>query len=210
MNPDSKAQKVMVIGFGRRFAAAVIDGIFVIFFSFVIMLALAVVGRIFGWYQAETVSWNRIVLGVILVFSILYYVGMWTRSNGQTFGKLMLGIQVVSGDGGPLKPGKALLRYVGYLLSGICASLGFIWVAIDKKRRGWHDLLAGTYVISIRDDLPKEGAVVFEPSDPGKAWIWLVLWVLLAFTTPAALFSGLWFLGPVINGFIDQLLSGLG
>ncbi|HBX70131.1 MAG TPA: hypothetical protein DEH25_12325 [Chloroflexi bacterium] len=210
MNLDSKAQKVMVIGFGRRFAAAIIDGIFVVFFSFVIMLALAVIGRIFGWYQAESISWNKIVLGLILIFSIFYYVGMWSRSNGQTFGKLMLGIQVVSRDGGPLTLAKAFLRYVGYLVGGICASLGFIWVAIDKKRRGWHDLLAGTYVISIRDDLPKDGVVIFELSDPGKGWIWLVLWGLLALTTPAALFSGLWFLGPAINGFIDKLLSGLG
>jgi len=210
MTQNFGAQKVMVIGFGRRFGAAVIDGVFVVFFSLVIMLFLAVIGKIFDLTEKEKISWNYVVLWIMLIFSVLYYVGMWTRSAGQTFGKLMLGIQVVASDGEPLMLGKALLRYVGYLISGICASLGFIWVAVDHKRRGWHDLLAGTYVISIRDDIPKNGMVVFEPSDPAKGWIWLVLWVLLAFTTPAALFSGLWFLGPVINGFIDKLLSGLG
>ena len=210
MAQDTKAQKVMVIGFGRRFAAMLIDGIFVVFFSSVFALLLGVFGKIFGFTDAENIAWNQVTLLLILIFSLLYYVGMWSRSSGQTFGKLMLGIQVVSGDGGRVTFGKAFLRYLGYFLSGIPASLGFIWVGIDKKRRGWHDMIAGTYVISVRDDIPKDGNIIFEPNDEGKGWVWLVLWVILAIASPATLFSSLWFLGPVINDFVKNLLSGLG
>jgi hypothetical protein len=39
---------------------------------------------------------------------------------------------------------------VGYLVSNIFY-LGFIWVAFDGKKQGWHDKIAGTVVI-IRED----------------------------------------------------------
>ena len=39
-----------------------------------------------------------------------------------------------------------LLRYVGYFLSSIFL-LGFIWIAFDKRKQGWHDKLAGTVVV---------------------------------------------------------------
>ncbi|HNR59128.1 MAG TPA: RDD family protein [Methanothrix sp.] len=26
--------------------------------------------------------------------------------------------------------------------------LGYIWVLFDKKRQGWHDKIAGTYVVN--------------------------------------------------------------
>ena len=205
MTLESNTQKVMVIGFGRRFAATIIDGFFVLFLSFAIALFVVILGMMFGFAGAENTAWNQVILFIILIISIFYYVGMWSRSSGQTFGKLLLGIQVVSKDGERLTFGKAFLRYLGYLLSGIPASLGFIWVEFDKERRGWHDMLAGTYVISIRDDIPMDGEIIFERSDEGKGWVWVVLWVILAIVSPAALFSSLWFLGPVINHFIKNL-----
>jgi len=39
-----------------------------------------------------------------------------------------------------------LLRYIGYFLSSIFL-LGFIWIAFDKRKQGWHDKIAGTVVI---------------------------------------------------------------
>jgi uncharacterized RDD family membrane protein YckC len=30
--------------------------------------------------------------------------------------------------------------------------LGFIWIAFDKRKQGWHDKLAGTVVILEEDD----------------------------------------------------------
>jgi uncharacterized RDD family membrane protein YckC len=29
--------------------------------------------------------------------------------------------------------------------------LGFIWIFIDSRRRGWHDLIAGTVVVETDD-----------------------------------------------------------
>ena len=56
-------------------------------------------------------------------------------------------LQVVSADGTPISFGIAFLRAVGYLVSGALFNLGFIWVAFDKRKQGWHDKIAGTVVI---------------------------------------------------------------
>jgi uncharacterized RDD family membrane protein YckC len=50
-------------------------------------------------------------------------------------------------DGGPIGWGTALLRLVGLWVAGVVFYIGFIWVFIDKRRRGWQDLIAGTIVV---------------------------------------------------------------
>ena len=61
------------------------------------------------------------------------------------------GIRVVRDrDGGQVDGGAAILRLIGFWISGSVFYLGYIWVLIDVRRRGWHDLLAGTCVISSR------------------------------------------------------------
>ena len=59
-----------------------------------------------------------------------------------------MGIKVVRDeDGGPVSTGQAILRLVGYWVSGFVFYLGYIWILIDKRRRGWFDLIAGTCVV---------------------------------------------------------------
>lgn len=43
--------------------------------------------------------------------------------------------------------GQLIRRYLGYYVSMIPLLMGFIWVGIDKKKQGWHDKLASTFVI---------------------------------------------------------------
>ena len=60
----------------------------------------------------------------------------------------MMGIRVVRDrDGGPITSGQAILRLIGYWVSGLVFCLGYLWILIDKRRRGWHDLIAGTVVV---------------------------------------------------------------
>jgi uncharacterized RDD family membrane protein YckC len=199
---EAKESRVEVIGFGRRLLAMLIDGFFVMFVSFIIAMLIGMIDVFFG---GGLLSWNLVIIVVMFLFSFFYYTGKWVRNSGQTLGKLLLNIRVVSADGTPLTTGKVLLRYFGYIVSGAVVSLGFIWVSFDKRRRGWHDMIAKTYVIHIRDDIPTEGEVIFIPSDAGKGWIWPVLWVLLAIFFPATIFAGLWFLGPMVNAFLNGL-----
>jgi uncharacterized RDD family membrane protein YckC len=83
----------------------------------------------------------------IIVVPLLYFPYYWSR-DGQTPGMKMMGIRVVRDrDGGPITSGQAILRLIGYWISWFVFGLGYLWIFIDKRRRGWHDLIAGTVVV---------------------------------------------------------------
>ena len=87
------------------------------------------------------------------LFLFLYFPYFWQRS-GQTPGMKLMGIKVVrDSDGGPVSWGSAILRLIGYYISAIVFYIGYIWIFIDKRKRGWHDLIAGTVVIKAPSDL---------------------------------------------------------
>ena len=82
-----------------------------------------------------------------LVLPVLYYV-LLTGLRGQTVGKMALGIRVVRSDGQVPGLGYAVLReVVGKFVSVIALFLGFLWIAWDRERQGWHDMIAGTHVV---------------------------------------------------------------
>ncbi len=84
---------------------------------------------------------------IMLIWSVGYMLYFWSTS-GQTPGKAILGLKIVRADGGAkLGLGKAILRLIGYAISGIVIYLGFLWIIWDKEKQGWHDKIAGTYVI---------------------------------------------------------------
>jgi uncharacterized RDD family membrane protein YckC len=85
---------------------------------------------------------------VAALFAVMYDVGSWTLA-GQTPGKRLMGLLVVRANGERLKLGRALLRWLGYWLSGILF-LGFLWVLVDSKRQAFHDKLARTIVVYSR------------------------------------------------------------
>ncbi len=82
---------------------------------------------------------------VFLLISMAYYV-YFTGSSGQTVGKMIMKIRVVSEDGGRVTFFKAWLRWLGYLISAAVLLLGFVWIAINPRNQGWHDKLARTRV----------------------------------------------------------------
>ncbi len=58
-----------------------------------------------------------------------------------------LNIKVVKTDGSQLDLVGALLRYVGLVISIVPLFIGVIWAAFDAQKQGWHDKIAGTYVV---------------------------------------------------------------
>ena len=95
--------------------------------------------------SASTLQSVGSVIGLVIGF--LYFAWSWVRT-GSTPGMSLLGLQVVrDADGGPITWGKAFIRYVGIIISTLVLFIGLIWVAFDKRKRGWHDLMAGTVVI---------------------------------------------------------------
>jgi len=79
------------------------------------------------------------------------YVAAFTAAGGQTIGKMLTGIRVVTSEEGALTDrvpvGPSALRAVGYLISALPAGLGFLPVLLSAERRGLHDRLAHTRVV---------------------------------------------------------------
>lgn len=79
------------------------------------------------------------------------YVASFTAAGGQTIGKMVTGIRVVTSEEGawsdrvPVE--SAALRAVGYLICALPAGLGFLPVLVGPARRGLHDRLAHTRVV---------------------------------------------------------------
>lgn len=89
-------------------------------------------------------------IGLVLSFFLVefaYFPYFWAKS-GQTPGMKMMNIKVVrDADGGPISVGQAILRLIGYWISGAVFLIGYLWIFVDKRQRGWFDLIAGTVVV---------------------------------------------------------------
>jgi uncharacterized RDD family membrane protein YckC len=96
---------------------------------------------------------------VSVSFVLFYYLFLWTVA-GQTIGKAVMGIRIVSQDGRKLKLTQAIVRYFGYYVSAIALGLGFFWVLFDDRRMAWHDKLANTCVLYAWDAHPDETFLV--------------------------------------------------
>jgi uncharacterized RDD family membrane protein YckC len=83
----------------------------------------------------------------LLAVTILYFPYFWAN-GGQTIGGKIMKIRVVyDEDGRPIGWAAGFVRLVGYYLSSFVFYIGFLWILVDKRKRGWMDLLAGTCVI---------------------------------------------------------------
>jgi uncharacterized RDD family membrane protein YckC len=73
---------------------------------------------------------------------------MW-KVKGTTIGGIVFGLRVVRRDGRPMDWATAIVRALSCFLSMVVAGLGFIWIAIDDDKQGWHDKIAGTVVVTM-------------------------------------------------------------
>jgi uncharacterized RDD family membrane protein YckC len=88
-------------------------------------------------------------IGSWVGFAILgvYWVLTWSLL-GASLGQKALGMRVVNAiSGDRIDIGKAVIRYVGFVISAIPFALGLIWAGFDPRKQGWHDKIAGTYVV---------------------------------------------------------------
>jgi uncharacterized RDD family membrane protein YckC len=90
-----------------------------------------------------------VVFPVSFVFLHIFYFTLFHALSGQTIGKMIMGIRVVTRDNKELSPAVAFLRWTGYILSFVPLASGFLWSAVDKDHCAWHDRLAQTMVISV-------------------------------------------------------------
>jgi uncharacterized RDD family membrane protein YckC len=84
--------------------------------------------------------------GLWLGLSALYHVYLG-GVVGQTPGKRLAGLRVISIRGTTPGPLRAAGRFLALIASVGPVGLGWIWALFDRERRGLHDHLAGTHVV---------------------------------------------------------------
>jgi len=81
--------------------------------------------------------------------AIAAYGALLWKFKGATVGDIIVGIKVVRADGVPIDWVTAIVRALACFLSLIFIGLGFIWIAFDPEKQGWHDKIAGTVVVKL-------------------------------------------------------------
>ena len=70
------------------------------------------------------------------------------KKRQATVGKMAIRARIVDARTGQAPTTRQdLIRYFGYLLSVMPLGLGYLWVAFDSRKQGFHDKLAGTVVV---------------------------------------------------------------
>ena len=121
-------------GFWIRFVAMFIDGIIIgaVYFGItLVMFAIEMYGL-------------AMILGFI--WALGYHIYFPSSNMMATPGKAVLGLKITDESGNKIGAGKAILRYIGYIISGLTLYIGFIIVGFTENKRGLHDMVASTRV----------------------------------------------------------------
>ena len=143
------AKAPVYVGFWRRVGASLIDTLAVL--AVILPVLVAVYGTNY-FSMAQGGLAGPVDFLVQVVFPAVAVILFW-KFRGATPGKMLVSARVVDAKTlGPLSNGQAIGRYFAYFVSMLPLMLGFIWVAIDKRKQGFHDKLAGTLVIQAEDE----------------------------------------------------------
>ncbi|MEM7429591.1 MAG: RDD family protein [Pseudomonadota bacterium] len=175
--PDGVAVTVAIGDIGSRVAAAVIDLIIVAVVSDLLLILFAVLsGALISWpgYVSYRSGDLIVVAGIFIGFLVrmIYFPAMEYASRGQTFGKRVLGLRVISKTGATLSLESILVRnfvreiefWMPITLLVVPLQLGQslganVWGAVsllalavlpltNSERMRGGDMLAGTWVVA--------------------------------------------------------------
>jgi uncharacterized RDD family membrane protein YckC len=130
-------QPAVFASWGRRLAAYLLDALIVW-----VVAGPPVVGYLIWGGNSAVIG----LAGLAYLCVLAYFPFFWTR--GSTPGMKLLGVRVVRTEDGRRIGGlRAVGRFLAFILASIPFYLGLLWPLWDRQRRGWHDMLAKTFVI---------------------------------------------------------------
>ena len=136
-----------IVGLGERVLAFLIDG----FLLYMYALGVNVVTEALGYLYEDTWT-QRGLAALIFLPAMCYSLMMHSLFNGQTVGKMVLGMRVVRLDGGPVHWSHLLVRWMLRLVDIwlFVGSIGLLSILFSEKRQRVGDAAAGTVVISTK------------------------------------------------------------
>ncbi len=140
-------------GFWIRFGAVVLDSVVLFGITFLAVRLLYGQGYLeWAMGAAEGITRERVFFNWVL--PAVYYVGFWILKSA-TIGKMLVKVKIVDAKTNKrASPLQCIVRYLGYIVSALPLGLGFIWIAFDRKKQGWHDKIARTLVVGSARPLP--------------------------------------------------------
>ena len=129
---------VRVAGFWIRFGAWLLDYIIIGIPAVVLIVVAAAISN----------ALLVLVYLAVIVVAIGYYIYFEGGPTGATFGKRICGIRVYDLKGGSqIGYGRATIRYLMKIVSGIPLYLGYFWMLWDGEKQTWHDKVADCVVV---------------------------------------------------------------
>jgi uncharacterized RDD family membrane protein YckC len=137
-------------GFWRRLLAYLIDGVILgtVAGALQALVALIVHGSSIVPQNGGVVPtaasgfWSAI----FLVGAWLYFALMESSPYQATVGKMALSMKVTDMEGDRISFARATARWFAKILSALILYVGFIMIAFHPRKRGLHDIIAGTLV----------------------------------------------------------------
>ena len=160
---DAVVLDVPIAQLPMRAVGALID-IAVIVIGYLVALML--------WAATLTQFDDAVTAAIMVIFTVLVFVGyplvFETATRGRSVGKMVMGLRVVSDDGGPERFRQALFRALASVVEiwMLLGSPAVICSMLSPKAKRIGDIFAGTVVISERG--PKLGPPPVMP--PPLAW----------------------------------------
>ena len=132
-------------GFWIRVWASLIDTVLLL------LIITPIIGALYGWTDTIDLQldseFQPVRFAVTYLLPAIAVLVFW-RYRSATPGKMVIGARIVDATTGEAPSiGQLIGRYLGYYVSAIPLCLGLFWVAIDRRKQGWHDKLANTVVI---------------------------------------------------------------
>jgi len=135
-------------GFWIRFAATIIDSLLIMMVTYP-LLFLVYGFEYFDFTRTDLIAGpaDLFLSWILPIFIVILF---WVYKSA-TPGKMMLSLKIID-----IKTGEnpTVLQFIGryfsYFLSMIPLGLGYIWAGFDEKKQAWHDKLAGTQVVELK------------------------------------------------------------
>lgn len=139
------ASQVAYGGFWIRLVAYIIDAI-------LLSIASGIVGSVFGVniFNPDIEHYSGVANGISFLIGLFYFALLESSERGATVGKMAMGLRVVTDKGERLSFANAVGRYFAKIVSALILGIGFIMIAFTDRKRGLHDMIAGTLVIKVR------------------------------------------------------------
>jgi uncharacterized RDD family membrane protein YckC len=165
LNDEPDSLQGYYAGFASRAVAIIVDVALISLISAVVIAFMSLffglpsVQRFIDWVNSFLSGFAQVFVELtsprfaaifFIVTNLLYFIFFFS-TTGQTVGKAVMGLRVVTIDGKRMGFKRSFLRTLCYTISLAPLGLGFIWVLGEDRRRAWHDKIAHTYVLYVWD-----------------------------------------------------------